>query len=126
MEEIKFIDHIKSLDFGEVAIWGVDISEMDYEYDQYSRLLLKEELVKINRLKNKQSRLTSVLARSGLRILSGVYLNKDPKKIILKNYITANQLLIHTNFILTSLILQIGLFGHFFYFRKSRCRFRIC
>ena len=84
MEEIKFIDHIKSLDFGEVAIWGVDISEMDYEYDQYSRLLLKEELVKINRLKNKQSRLTSVVARSGLRILSGVYLNKDPKKIIFK------------------------------------------
>ena len=84
MEEIKFIDHIKSLDLGEVAIWGVDISEMDYEYDQYSRLLLKEELVKINRLKNKQSRLTSVVARSGLRILSGVYLNKDPKKIIFK------------------------------------------
>ena len=57
---------------------------MNYEYDQYSRLLLKEELVKINRLKNKQSRITSVVARSGLRILSGVYLNKDPKKIIFK------------------------------------------
>ncbi len=84
MEEIKFTDHIKSLDLGEVAIWGVDISEMGYDDDQYSRLLLKEELVKINRLKNKQSRLTSVVARSGLRILSGVYLNKDPKKIIFK------------------------------------------
>ena len=84
MEEIKFIDKIKSLDLGEVAIWGIDISEMDYEYDKYSRLLSKEELVKINRLKNKQSRLKSVVARSGLRILSGVYLNKDPKKIIFK------------------------------------------
>ncbi len=84
MEEIKFIDQIKSLDLGEVAIWGIDISEMDYEYDKYSRLLSKEELVKINRLKNKQSRLKSVVARSGLRILSGVYLNKDPKKIIFK------------------------------------------
>ena len=91
---------------------------MDDEYNQYSRLLLKEELVKINRLKNKQSRLTSVVARSGLRILSGVYLNKDPKKIILKNYITENQSLIHINFISTSLILQIGLFGHFLFQEK--------
>ena len=84
MEEIKSIDQIKSLDFGEVAIWGLDISEIDYEADQYNGLLSNEEFIKITRLKNKRSRVRSLIARAGLRILSGAYLNKNPKKIIFK------------------------------------------
>ena len=82
METIRSIDNIKALQAGEVAIWGVDVSEMMDEIDSLMGLLSAEELKKAERLKDEMARRMCVVARGGLRVLLGAYIKQDPSQVM--------------------------------------------
>ena len=82
METIRSVENIKSLQAGEVAIWGADVSEMIEEIDALTGLLSVEELKKAERLKDEQAQRMCVVARGGLRVLLGAYTNQSPSQVM--------------------------------------------
>ena len=93
METIRSIDNIEALKAGEVAIWGVDVSEMMEEIDALRGLLSPEELKKAERLTDKQAQQMCIVARGGLRVLLGAYTKKDPSQVIFDQQIGGKPML---------------------------------
>ena len=73
---------VKPLEADEVHVWSTDFDFLPKEIEYYSSLLSDDEKRRRDKFYFSEDRKGFVISRGILRILSGLYLNKDPKHII--------------------------------------------
>ncbi|MFC4097878.1 4'-phosphopantetheinyl transferase family protein [Euzebyella saccharophila] len=64
-----------------VDIWSIDTAKFPHDLTSYFQLLSQEEQLRSQRFKFEKDKRLNILARSGLRLLAGQYLNCTPVSI---------------------------------------------